>query len=107
MPSDESDGEALQPLDHELDHYRMGVVDLYLHDWAEGRSLYTSDGKVHTAAAAAEHDGPAIHDGGFCRFEQDGTIVKYHPHAGYLAAYRPKETFDEPIILLKEVQHVA
>jgi hypothetical protein len=97
----------IRPLDAELHHYRLGAIDVYLHDWAEGTRLYKRAGGAETAGDAAEHDGPAIVDGHFRRFEHDGLVVGYHPHAGYRETHAPDDRFDEPAVLLREVRRLA
>ena len=92
-------------LDEEWTRYRLGVVDVYLFDWAEGTRLYVSAGVTTSAAEAAEADA-AIVDGHFRKLVHDGTIIAYHPHAGYRAAYGPDEHFDEPAVLLREVPRI-
>lgn len=98
-----SNGEPVTDLSCELTHYRLGVVDLYLHDWAEGTRLYTTAGQTTQIAEMADHDGPVILDGAFRQFFADGTVVEQHPHAGYCGAWRVDDEASEPAVLLKEV----
>lgn len=89
---------------YELARYRVGVVDVFVHDWAEGTRLYTSAGTTRSPAEVAEHDGPAIYEGDFRRFIEDGSIVEQHPHAGYRGAWAPDDTLDSEAILLTRVE---
>ena len=96
-----------QPTDPELTHYRVGVIDLYLHDWAEGTRLYTTAGTTTSVREMAEHDGPVILDGKFRKMIEDGTVVEQHPHAGYCGAWTVNDETAHPATLLKEVhRHV-
>lgn len=90
-------------LGFELNHYRLGVVDLVLHDWAEGTTLYTTAGETTEASVVAEHDGPAVYEGEFREFIADGTIVEAHPHAGYCGAWTHRDELDSPATLLVPV----
>ena len=97
-----------QELDMELWRYRIGVVDVILHEWAEGSALYTTDGTAETPLEAAEHDGPGIKDAHFRDYVEgdDGLIGGYHPHAGKRETHAPSDEFDEPVTLLTELKHV-
>lgn len=90
----------------ELTHYRLGAVDLYHHDWAEGTRLYKSAGETRSVNEMADHDGPVVLDGHFRRMIDDGTVVEQHPHAGYCGAWGHDEQTDTPAILLTEVEQV-
>lgn len=92
---------------YELTHYRVGVIDLYLHDWAEGTRLYTTAGTTTSIREMAEHDGPVVLDGKFRRMIEDGTVVEQHPHAGYCGSWTVDDQTPEPATLLKEAdRHV-
>lgn len=100
-----SEGVAVGHADFELTHYQVGVIDLILHDWAEGTDLYKRAGETTDPVEVADHDGPAIVGGYFKRLDQDddGVIVGYHPHAGRDGFHAPDDRLDEPAILLVEV----
>lgn len=93
-------------LDTELTHYRVGVVDLYLHHWAEGARLYTTAGETANLEEMAAHDGPVLLDGKFREIDQDGTIIEWHPWMGYCRAWGPGDEADEPALLLTEVSRI-
>jgi len=88
----------------EISVYSVGVVEIVLHDWAEGTQLYTTAGKTRSADEAAAHHGPVVYDGHFREFVADGSIVSYHPHAGYCSGWSPGDTLDRPATLLSRLE---
>jgi len=95
-------------LDMELDRYKLGAVDVILHNWAEGTDLYTTAGTAETVAEAVDHDGPVIKDGHFRRFvdrEDRGLPTSHHPMAGRKGHHSPDDTFEQPVVLLRQLEH--
>ena len=94
-------------LAREIHHYELGVQRLYLHDWAEGTTLYKRAGTATTPTELAGHDGPVLLDGddAFRRVEEeeDGLIRAYHPHAGRMELWAPQDDLDGEAVLLREV----
>lgn len=95
-------------LDMELDRYKLGAVDVILHDWAEGTDVYTTAGTAETVSEAVEHDGPVIKDGHFRRFidpEDRGWPISQHPMAGRRGHHSPEDTFEQPVVLLRKLEY--
>lgn len=88
--------------------YKLGVVDVILHDWVEGTDLYTTSGGTKSPLTAANHDGPVMIDGEkYVYYEQDDDgelITGYHPHAGRVDTMSPEETFKESVTLLSRIE---
>ena len=104
----DADGVDRLGLDNELWRYKLGAVEVFLHEWAEGRGVYTTAGTAETPVEAAEHDGPAIRDGHYRVYRQrdDGIVAGHHPHAGRRESYSPNDGFDQQVTLLARLENV-
>lgn len=96
-------------LDIELSRYTLGIIDIILHEHSGQSELYKTSGCVETVEKAVEHDGPVVQDGHFRRFELDDDESKlatsYHPVAGVRDYYAVDEEFNQPVVLLTELEH--